>query len=622
MKFKIFLFVIITLATSASKGSDDHVSVYLELQNLKETVLKEPLKAIQILDKYDSQLFIQEPSIYFLWHLRKIQALNYSYRFTAFEQQLNSVLGQMNDKTPPEVKAYLLMYQGIQLQRNGNYSGSIEALRESISISESNEFNAVRTKALVELTYSLSLAEQYELAMIELQQAYQLANKLQDSFLSGLVEESNAALLGYREEYENSLERYLIAERHYRTLNYPYYLGESAYGLASTYRYSQEYDLAIEWYNKYYDAVKHFNTEYTEFFYYYGLGMTYSSMNDCTNALAAINRVLTITQFKDYKAELLKRMAVCLAKIEDFVAAETALHEAELIYDSIPELAGTSWQLETIKVSAKIADLQGDKSKAYQLISDYYEKLIEVEKNNASQRLDKLRLAVIDERRKHELTVLENTSKLQASQLQIQTRKNEIQKLWLLGLVALSLIVLGILIWQISINRKIRDLAIIDDLTGLYNRRYIFSAIDSVLRKQTSGDIFNTVMLIDIDNLKPINDRFGHQVGDRVIQTVAQVGQNVIRDGDIMARIGGDEFMLFLSRTEEERNEVTIANRLRETILAAPIEWEGSDKIDVSISIGVTSIKQRNDSLKQIYSRVDKALYEAKRSESSKIVNG
>ena len=616
------MFVIIALASISSQAAEDHVDIYLEFQNLKETVLKEPLKAIEVLDKYDSQIFIQEPSLYFLWHLRKIQALNYSYQFSAFEQQLTSVLGQMNDKTPPEIKAYLLMYKGIQLQRNGNYSESIEALRESISISENNEFNAVRTKALVELTYSLSLAEQYELAMVELQQAYQLANKLQDSFLSGLVEESNAALLGYREEYENSLERYLIAERNYRTLNYPYYLGESAYGLASTYRYSEEYDLAIEWYNKYYEAVKHFNTEYTQFFYYYGLGMTYSSMNDCTNALAAINRVLKSTQFKDYKAELLKRMSICLAKIDDFVAAETALHEAELIYESMPELKGTSWELETIKISAELASMQGEKVKAYQLINEYYEKLIEVEKANASLRLDKLRLAVIDERKKHEMTVLENKSKLQASQLQIQTRKNEIQKLWLLGLIALSIIVLGILFWQMKINRKFRDLAIVDELSGLYNRRYIFSAIESVLNKQASGEIFNTVMLIDVDNLKPINDRYGHQVGDRVIKTVARVGQSVIRDGDIMARIGGDEFMVFLSRTEEERNEVTIANRLRETILAAPIEWEGSEKIEVSISIGITSIKQRNDSLKQIYSRVDKALYEAKRSESSKIVNG
>lgn len=130
-------------------------------------------------------------------------------------------------------------------------------------------------------------------------------------------------------------------------------------------------------------------------------------------------------------------------------------------------------------------------------------------------------------------------------------------------------------------------LAATDPLTGLYNRRYADAYLANVIEGASiTGEPF-AVMLADIDHFKSINDVHGHAVGDRVLQEVAQRMKDNLRAIDLVARFGGEEFLVVMPGTDAERAGPA-ANRLRKRVSDVPVELETGEKITVTVSVGVT----------------------------------
>lgn len=147
-----------------------------------------------------------------------------------------------------------------------------------------------------------------------------------------------------------------------------------------------------------------------------------------------------------------------------------------------------------------------------------------------------------------------------------------------------------------------------DPLTGLHNRRYLQ---EKFLEAKELADRYHipfSVIMIDIDNFKLINDRFGHEVGDRVLKALAKVLKIETRSADLVSRWGGEEFLILLSNTPLEGAE-RIAERLRRTVEFLRIK----DLPPFTISAGVTSYKPK-EKVEELLRRVDKALYMAKAS--------
>ncbi|WP_162933119.1 diguanylate cyclase [Roseovarius sp. EL26] len=161
------------------------------------------------------------------------------------------------------------------------------------------------------------------------------------------------------------------------------------------------------------------------------------------------------------------------------------------------------------------------------------------------------------------------------------------------------------------------DAAITDSLTGLYNRRYA----EDFLKQEIDNARLNcqhfTVMLADLDHLKPINDQYGHLDGDKVLMQVAANLRNTLQDHDMIARFGGDEFLIVLPNASPEHARNT-ADTLRRNIREMPITLStGNNPIHVTISIGIT-FAPRDDGRSAPYTidtllkQADKALYQAK----------
>lgn len=148
----------------------------------------------------------------------------------------------------------------------------------------------------------------------------------------------------------------------------------------------------------------------------------------------------------------------------------------------------------------------------------------------------------------------------------------------------------------------------IDFLTGLVNRRRFERALLELLNDLQTKNYPFSLVLLDIDDFKQINDRFGHPVGDAVLQEIATILKTFLRANAIPSRIGGEEFAVILPGSELEAAE-HIAERLRRAIENRNFDTQD---LKVTASFGVTQAK-KTDTLESIFDRVDKALYEAKK---------
>lgn len=165
---------------------------------------------------------------------------------------------------------------------------------------------------------------------------------------------------------------------------------------------------------------------------------------------------------------------------------------------------------------------------------------------------------------------------------------------------------------QLEISqRELREQANSDTLTGLANRRFfeqIASKELSLMRRQKE---YFAVLMMDIDHFKTINDTYGHPAGDFVLVQVGKILSQTIREEDMVARIGGEEFVVGSPYTNRLA-AIVLAERLRKAIEALDIRFEGN-QIPVTISIGIALLPQDGDNLEDILAAADERLYVAKK---------
>jgi diguanylate cyclase (GGDEF)-like protein/PAS domain S-box-containing protein len=159
------------------------------------------------------------------------------------------------------------------------------------------------------------------------------------------------------------------------------------------------------------------------------------------------------------------------------------------------------------------------------------------------------------------------------------------------------------------VERMINHLAFHDGLTGLANRTLIRDRLQHALARGHRAGGFVTVIYLDLDDFKEVNDRLGHAAGDQLLQAVAARLQPLLRPGDTFGRLGGDEFVVVSDRVPNERAAVGIAERL-EAALAEPFEFDAA-RVEVTASIGVAMGDSDTDA-DRLLANADRAMYAVK----------
>ncbi len=158
---------------------------------------------------------------------------------------------------------------------------------------------------------------------------------------------------------------------------------------------------------------------------------------------------------------------------------------------------------------------------------------------------------------------------------------------------------------------KLEAMAYTDPLTGVYNRRHFYGLVNNFSDISRREQKASTILILDIDKFKNINDTYGHDAGDRVIQELAKVVLENIRKGDIFCRFGGEEFVLFLPYTNYESAKI-VAEKIRESIEAS----RGVKNIKFTVSIGIGKFI---DDIDAAIKKADTALYTAKESGRNRV---
>ncbi|MFC6199637.1 PleD family two-component system response regulator [Ponticaulis profundi] len=156
------------------------------------------------------------------------------------------------------------------------------------------------------------------------------------------------------------------------------------------------------------------------------------------------------------------------------------------------------------------------------------------------------------------------------------------------------------------------ELAITDQLTGLYNRRHMLNQLGQFLNRANRGDGPLSVFIADIDHFKSVNDTYGHDVGDEVLKQFAERMRENVRPADIPCRQGGEEFVVIMPNTAGDVAS-SVAERVRRHVCGEPFRIDsGKGRLDVTVSLGVATTLSAGETEDDVIKRADEALYEAK----------
>lgn len=193
-----------------------------------------------------------------------------------------------------------------------------------------------------------------------------------------------------------------------------------------------------------------------------------------------------------------------------------------------------------------------------------------------------------------------------------------------LYVVVVNHVMSGVLVWMVAyvalnhmavgdeLRSTLHDAAFRDPLTKLYNRRYLSNVIGNGLEQYHRYAYPMSLIMIDADHFKRINDRYGHAAGDAALMAVAQACNKSVRMSDVVGRFGGEEFLIFLPNTRAEEAAI-VAERIRNSMRDKDVTFDGHT-FGLTLSLGVAEAGEHTQSLDDLIRASDQAMYAAKNS--------
>lgn len=305
-------------------------------------------------------------------------------------------------------------------------------------------------------------------------------------------------------------------------------------------------------------------------------------------------------------------MATALDAMGKPAEALRHLDEAEPIFAREQNLRFLAWVHE---VRARVLEHQGRIAEALASLKAFVQTRHALDQRLREQRALQMRFEFDLARKELENQNLRSSQQLQAEKLkQLQERRY-----WQYLVVVLSLLVMGVLVLhQRSHTRKMRRLAMTDDLTGLHNRRQIQAKGQAWFKQAREHGRTLSMLQLDIDHFKQVNDTLGHHMGDKVLAEVASCVAAQLRSLDRVGRNGGEEFLVLLPDTSLDE-AVEVAERIRHRVAQLRIDGmpEGQS---VHVSIGCAQYSPLDESFGDLVQRADEAMYRAKQAGRNQVM--
>lgn len=269
------------------------------------------------------------------------------------------------------------------------------------------------------------------------------------------------------------------------------------------------------------------------------------------------------------------------------------------------------------KMRSEFYEKQGDYSQSLESYKKYSQNWVSFKELNSANLATELRIKFQSEQLKMNNTKLKHENELSSLRLQQSEQEKKTQLLLIALAVGVVMIISPMLMHQYSLRRKLTIMVNYDSLTRVANRYNLMRKGDELFTKNRRRTI-NSVMMLDIDNFKSVNDTYGHNVGDEVLKKMAELGKNSVRENDLFGRMGGEEFVVILPNTTlNDAKEV--GERIKKNLNS--FNWSSIGiEHTVTASIGVSCMSnQDTGGFEKVLSSSDSAMYQAKNSGKNKV---
>jgi diguanylate cyclase (GGDEF)-like protein len=538
-------------------------------------------------------------------------------KFAVGESFMDQAETIINKHKIPEQQADLMFFRAMLAQKNSDVDNAIKLFLQHYDFAEKHNLVTNQIYSKVHLN-QLFISQGNALgALTHLKDAYQLLPNIKPQkwkrtvALRALVAGSMGAIYTNLGETEKAIKFYNEAANGFSEFNSMINAGVVITNLASVYaNLLNDYDQAIVEYEKAYAIASRINNERLKIIYFQGMGRVYFKTNKFEQAEIAYENALKIALKRDLQKHINSSrlgLSEVYIKLDNLDRAIFLLEEIEPYYARF-ELNSTSYDIH--RMLQEIFFKKKDIEKAYFHQSKALA-LYQLNQNEESSN------ALARVRTEMDIELNEVQQRLLAKEYEVVKLNNIRQKtsldsqnqLLLLstGLIFLLLIITFVLV---LFSRKLHRLATTDPMTNLANRRRVFEFANKAFDKALKRKEDFSVVVFDLDRFKRINDTFGHEMGDGVIIAVSDICKQLVREGNLIGRLGGEEFIVVLPNLNGEK-AVEIAEAMRLGI--ADYDWKSMDsKLSVTSSFGVACLTERTDDIDGLIRISDDALYHAK----------
>ncbi|AXV67391.1 diguanylate cyclase (plasmid) [Pseudoalteromonas lipolytica] len=527
---------------------------------------------------------------------------------------LNNAKPIIHSSSSETLKQDLTACEAFQEYNQGNYQFAATLLtpitQNSANTQNPEELNAIATANTVLNRIYLALGN-YEDAFHAAQKAYQLFEKSGNSYEQALalkeIADIHIALYNFDlaiEQLQRSATELakFNKQEHYKVIDQ----------LAFAHEKSGNFPKAIELYQSIKKDVRSYESDNGYAYVLIKLAELYTELDQLNAAKSYLTAVDKLKINDSWiKTLLTMTQAQWNLKSNNLNAALTLFNMLQTEQNSWP----VSFKERYLNFASLVAEATNDSSlhinAQQQLITIVKQK----QKDIANNALISARLNFNFEQQKREITRLEQASALQKELLTVAEDKAFWQRLTLI-IASVCLFLFAIYTFkQVRQKKYYEILALKDELTGIANRRAIINLKRKVMQKNQHNSQVSSLISIDIDHFKAVNDQYGHDIGDELIISVVNTIVSTVRCSDMVGRVGGEEFLIVLEN-QTLNNAKEIAWRIRHSIAE---KQHTSLRVNATVSIGVIEISQQ-ETAEQAAKRVDLNLYKAKENGRNRVV--
>lgn len=591
-----------------------------QVKQLKKNDLVLSLKKLKAFENSLSLLSIKQNLLYFNL-LTDIHIEQNKYT-TAKKTAKQGLIIAKRLTSPSILMSELLYLKGFAHESLGDLSQAAIEYKKGLEVAESLHNKVQVASGLINLGAIAYLKDDYKRSLVLLNDAYNIAGQTEDEELKGTVNNELGIVYSYVGQDEQSMEYNKQSYLHFKKAGLLLAAHTSLQNIALKHILNKDYQQAISVYKTIISESNKDSPSDSMFSVYSGLAWAYLKKED-SNADAAYEYLLRAKQYLqstekvDYHLDYYYAEAKILNKLERFDEALVSLAQRDkyIINHQDISLIKKKNNVNAFGLKANILYEQKKYKQAYQTKTRQITLTDKLYENEDNRSIAQVRLRLESEQADKQNKVLNNKNILYEVKLKKAKQANEEQRFYLIISALVALAFAWVLVKLLQSQHKLKIASSIDPLTGVANRRSLMKKTrDAFKSSKTSPGNFS-ILMIDVDDFKGINDSLGHSVGDKVLAKIAELGAGMMRKSDIFGRFGGEEFMVCLPKSNL-KSAMEIGERVRSCI--SDYSWQFKELKTVKVSVGVATLADDTD-LIELIKRADEQLYHAKASGRNKV---